>query len=74
MSKNKYKNFEDYLQWAFNADYAEGVLDDDLPDAFDNWITDLDVDSVIRFADDYAKEVRKEAKDEEHEVKINRHG
>lgn len=60
----KYKDFEDYLSWAFNADYAEGILDDDLPDAFDKWLANLDVEEVIRFANDYAKEIAEEIRAE----------
>jgi len=44
-------NFEKYLEeycWE-----PEGVLDDDMPDAFEAWITNLDVQEVMDYADRY---------------------
>lgn len=53
-----YKNFEDYLSKVF-ADSVrfteDDPLDDDFPDAFDNWLCDLDVDDFIKHGDDFAK-------------------
>ena len=50
-----YKNFEDYL---FTACMAENphLLDDDFPDAFNEWLTDdLSADDWLAYGDKYAK-------------------
>lgn len=47
------QTFEQYLErdvWE-----AEGVLDDDMEDAFNNWLSELDVQEVADFAEDYGK-------------------
>lgn len=49
-----YKDFEDFLQEKF----IEGnptVLDDDIPDAFNDWLADLDVDELIAYGNQYFK-------------------
>jgi len=48
------KNFEDYLK---EKHYEENpqVLDDDLPDSYDSWLTDLPVDDLIKHADEYTQ-------------------
>lgn len=48
----EFKDFEDFLSHKFMEDQPQ-VLDDDLPDAFDNWVTELDVESIIKWADEY---------------------
>jgi len=50
----KNKTFENYLQEQFIKTEPQ-VLDDDLTDAFDNWITDLDVQEVIDYAEAWGK-------------------
>ena len=49
----KHQTFEDYLK-QIHADQYEG-LDDDMPDAFENWLTDLQVDDVIAYAEEWGK-------------------
>jgi len=44
------KTFTEYLE--SNWDY-EGILDDDMPDAFEAWILNLDIDTLIDYADAY---------------------
>jgi len=56
----KYRNFEDYLQEKHIKENPT-ILDDDLPDAFDDWVAEIDVDAIIEHADAYAKIVREEA-------------
>lgn len=34
-----------------------GVLDDDLSDAFDAWLEDLDQDTLIKYADEYGSKL-----------------
>jgi hypothetical protein len=47
------KTFEKYLEeevWE-----PEGVLDDDMPDAFEAWICDLDVAEVMDYVEEWGK-------------------
>lgn len=50
------KNFTEYLQNIHAEDY-HGV-DDDMPDAFDNWLSELEVDDIIEYADGYANKIK----------------
>jgi hypothetical protein len=46
--------FEDFLKEKHAEDYHG--LDDDMPDAFDSWLTDdLQVDDIILYADQYRR-------------------
>jgi len=48
------KTFEKYLeQVCFEANPA--ILDDDMPDFFDDWLGSQDGEDYIRLADEYAK-------------------
>lgn len=47
-------DFEDYLQDKFIRDNPY-VLDDDIPDAFSDWISDLDPNELIEMANDWVK-------------------
>jgi len=52
----KYKDFEDFLQTIHAENYADGVLDDDLGDHYEDWITnDLMQEELMEYADKYAK-------------------
>ncbi len=53
-----YKNFEEYLQEVHGNKFPT-VLDDDLPDHFDDWLGTLDVQEVMDYADLYGEEIRK---------------
>ena len=47
------KTFEKFLEedvWE-----PEGVLDDDMPDAFESWLVGQDIDEIINWADMYGK-------------------
>ena len=46
------KTFEQYLQ-DIHADQADGVLDDDMPDSFDDFIGNMDVEEVMKYAEMY---------------------
>jgi len=48
-----YKNFEEYLQ-EMHMKEEPCVLDDDLPDAFSEWLCELDPDDMMVHADTYA--------------------
>jgi hypothetical protein len=50
------KNFEDYLIEIHANQYVG--LDDDMPDAFDAWLCDMDRDDLIDYCDKYAEIVR----------------
>lgn len=49
-----YKDFEDFLQEKF-IESNPSVLDDDIPDAFSDWLQDLDPDDFIIYGNQYAK-------------------
>ena len=55
----KHKNFEDFLQ-DYHCKTHPTILDDDLPDAFDEWISGLDIDRWIYLGDKYLAEQLKE--------------
>lgn len=47
----KKKTFEEYLRddvWE-----PDGVLDDDMPDAFDTWCAKLDVQEIMDYAEEW---------------------
>lgn len=46
-----YKNFEDYLKEVHMKGY--GGTDDDSVDAFEKWITELQVDEWLALGDEY---------------------
>lgn len=48
--------FEEFLQERF-MEVEPQVLDDDLPDAFDSWLSQIDVDSWIMYGDMYRREL-----------------
>ena len=41
--------FENYLKDIFSKDYMG--TDDDMPDRFESWLSDMQVDQLIQFAD-----------------------
>lgn len=45
-------SFEDYLKEQHMNEFPE-ILDDDLPDHYDDWVGSLDAEDFIRFADLY---------------------
>lgn len=49
-----YKDFEDYLQDRHCAENPE-ILDDDLPDAYNEWLDGFEQDDWIAHAEIYAK-------------------
>jgi hypothetical protein len=51
----KERTFEDFLQERHSELYPM-VLDDDLPDSFDNWLGELDGEDYIKYADLFAQE------------------
>ena len=53
------QNFENYLRDIHMSEKPE-LLDDDLPDDFDNWMGTLEQDIMIQYTDDYAKECVRE--------------
>ena len=57
-----YKDFNDFLNEKFYKDEPM-TLDDEWPDKFNDWLSGLDIEDVIRWADEYAKiQVEKAAK------------
>lgn len=49
----EYKDFEDYLQEK-HAEQYDG-LDDEMPEDYEEWLVDLDINDVIKWANEYAK-------------------
>lgn len=50
----KKKDFEDFLQDKFILQNPS-VLDDDIPDAFADWIADIDPNDLIAYANEWGK-------------------
>ena len=53
-------DFEFFLQMK-HMEQEPQILDDDLPDAFNDWIVNQDIDDIIYWANEYAKTFREEA-------------
>ena len=51
----KYLSFEDFLM-DYHCRINQEILDDDLPDAYGDWVADLDEDEWIALGDKYLKE------------------
>lgn len=49
--------FEEFLMGVHGKDYTG--TDDEMPDAFEAWLTELDTDSLILLANDYGKELQR---------------
>jgi len=49
------KTFEDYLEEEFASDYRG--LDDDMPEAFNEWLGQLEVSQVIDYAEEWGSEL-----------------
>ena len=48
--------FENFLENYFIEVEGSMVLDDDLPDAFSEWLVNLDQDKMMELAEEYATE------------------
>lgn len=55
-----YKNFEEFLGQK-HMEEEPMVLDDDLPDAFDNWVSNQSADEWIALGDEYVQAIRDNA-------------
>lgn len=60
------KNFGDFLVDK-HADQYQG-LDDEMGEDFNEWLTDLDTDELIEYADEYAKKVKENEWQEQKET------
>ena len=54
----KQETFEEYLQARFFIEEPQ-VLDDDFPDAFNEWLGRADVDEIIDYAELWGKQLIK---------------
>ena len=56
----------DFTQWLmyYHTETHPELLDDDLPDAFDNWLSELDGDDYINLAQEWGDERVKDALDQ----------
>lgn len=55
----KYTNFEDYLQTQQQIENPT-VLDDDLPESYEGWTSDLSPEEWIYYAQQYADLIKKD--------------
>ena len=55
--------FEEYLEQIHAEDYTG--LDDDMPDRFDSWLTDLQVDDLMTYAQEWGDTRYKEGREAE---------
>lgn len=55
MSVKKYKSFEDYLREQHAREYSG--TDDNMPDAFERWLGDIEPQDFIDLGDSYGKEI-----------------
>lgn len=62
--KNK---FEDYLEYVCFEENPT-ILDDDMPDFFDNWVSNLDVSEVMIYADGWMNQYKSEIRLAIHEI------
>jgi len=46
------QTFAEYLQQIHFEDNPQ-ILDDDLPEAFDEWLSEMDRDDILRLAEEY---------------------
>ncbi len=56
MSLSLLSSFEDYLQEEHAKDYHG--TDDDMPDAFDHWLSELQADDFLRLGDEYGEAIK----------------
>ena len=47
-----YNSFEEYMGKQHSDEYPM-VLDDDLPDSYDNWLAEIKRDDILKFANNY---------------------
>lgn len=50
--------FEEYLMGIHGKDYIG--TDDDMPDDFERWLMDKEIDEIIQLADDYGAFLRRQ--------------
>ena len=56
--------FSNYLQDMFmESSDSDGIIKDDIPDTFDSWLSDLDGQEYVDYAEDYGKEIYKDLKE-----------
>ncbi len=72
----KYQTFTEFLMDIHATQYAG--LDDEMPDDWEQWLSDLDVDELINYADKHAQNTSKIAMDNAferfHELQNERRG
>ena len=49
IEESKERKFEEYLQ-EFHCELFPSILDDDLPDHYENWISNLEIEDIVRLA------------------------
>lgn len=61
MSQQTYRDFDDFLA-SKHAEQYHG-LDDEMPDDFSDWCSNLDIGDLIKYADEYANAVSRQLAD-----------
>jgi hypothetical protein len=51
----KKQTFEEFLQEVFNR-FNPGVLDDELQDSFDAWLSNMDIERLLTWGETYGNE------------------
>ncbi len=74
MSDLKREGFENYLERVCFEEYPE-ILDDDRPDFFDTWLTELSVADYLRYGDEcveggIVQAIKKTRADDKERVKL----
>lgn len=61
LTQEKQMSFEEWLKCYYAENYAEGemVLDDDLPDATEDWIGSQDSEDIIELSKHYGLDMAK---------------
>ena len=56
---NKHVTFEDWMkEQHMKASDDQGLTDDDYPDAFDGWVSELDAEEVFQYAEKFGEDLQ----------------
>jgi hypothetical protein len=64
------QTFEQYLRDIHGAEYIG--LDDDMPEKFETWLSNQDIDTLMDYANDYAKDCMSTACGKIHKDVLNK--
>lgn len=52
----KSQTFEEYLMELHDENFSDGVASDEVEDSYEDWLSELQTDDLISYANDYAKQ------------------